>query len=357
MGIKNLNKFLQTKCPTIFEYTHLSFYAYKKIAIDISLYLHKFKAVCGERWITAFINLIISLRRNEIHCVFIFDGKAPPEKDLERAKRGEEKEKLELNMYKFDEAMNEYENTGNVSEILRQLWIKRRPSHSLNLPKRLLGQDVDKIDMVWIKNKIEQKRNQIIDISEQDIVIVKQLFDIMNVPYYTATGEAEKLCAKLCRNELVYAVLSEDTDLIAYQTPRFLTKIDTSEDTCILLEYNNILGELNLTTSQMIDLCIMCGTDYNANIPRVGSQTAYKYIQTHGTIEEISKNMKLDINILNHIRGRELFTTWDPDNITSIPYCGKPNIIELKKFISDNSININVDSFSDIFESKIIIEE
>ena len=64
MGIKNLNKFLRDKCPDIFINTHLSVYAYKKVAIDISLYLHKFKAICGENWLSAFINLVGSLRRN-----------------------------------------------------------------------------------------------------------------------------------------------------------------------------------------------------------------------------------------------------------------------------------------------------
>ena len=89
MGIKNLNTFLRDICPDIFVPTHLSQFAYKKVAIDISLYMHKYKACCGDRWLSAFINLIASLRRNELHCVFIFDGKAPIEKDREHVKRKE----------------------------------------------------------------------------------------------------------------------------------------------------------------------------------------------------------------------------------------------------------------------------
>ena len=71
MGIHNLNKFLRTKCPQVFKDIHISEFAYKKVAIDITLFLCKFKAVCGEKWVSAFINLVSSLRRNEIHCVFI----------------------------------------------------------------------------------------------------------------------------------------------------------------------------------------------------------------------------------------------------------------------------------------------
>ena len=94
MGIKSqFNKFLRDICPNVFEEIHLSEYKFKKVAIDISLYLHKFKAVCGEeRWLTAFINLIGSLRRNNVHCVFIFDGKSPIEKEQEKMKRREGKD-------------------------------------------------------------------------------------------------------------------------------------------------------------------------------------------------------------------------------------------------------------------------
>ena len=95
MGIKNLNKFLHQKCPEVFETVHISQYAFKKVAIDISLYMHKFKAIAGERWLSAFMNLITSLRRNNIHAVFVFDGKSPIEKNEERAKRRKEREKLE----------------------------------------------------------------------------------------------------------------------------------------------------------------------------------------------------------------------------------------------------------------------
>ena len=49
MGIKNLNKFLRDKSNTLFVPIHLSEYAYKKVAIDISLYLNikQFAVIIG----------------------------------------------------------------------------------------------------------------------------------------------------------------------------------------------------------------------------------------------------------------------------------------------------------------------
>ena len=86
MGIKNLNVFLRKNCPKVFEEIHISEYAYKKVAIDTSLFLCKYKAIYGEKWLVAFINLVSILRKNEIHCVFIYDNGSPPEKEEEKAR-------------------------------------------------------------------------------------------------------------------------------------------------------------------------------------------------------------------------------------------------------------------------------
>ena len=94
MGIKNLHKILRKHCEEIYIETHLSNYAFKKIAIDISLYMFKYKTIFRERWLDAFINLVACLRKNEIHCVFVYDNGAPPEKDLEKQTRIDSRNKI-----------------------------------------------------------------------------------------------------------------------------------------------------------------------------------------------------------------------------------------------------------------------
>lgn len=355
MGIKSgFNKFLRDTCLEIFEEIHISQFSFKKVAIDISLYMHKFKAVCGDNWLTAFINLISCLRRNEIHCVFIFDGKAPPEKKLERAKRRNDREKMEKQVYLLEEAFEEFRKNGIVTQCLHELYNKGK-----NFPKRLLQktQKTEKIDMIWIENKIQQKRNQLYQVSSKDFEEAKELFDILQVPYYTAPWEAEKMCSKLCFDGKVDAVLSEDTDVMAYKAPIFLSKIDTSRDTCISINYNKLLESLGLNEHQFLDLCIMCGTDYNSNIPRVGSKTSYKHILNHGNIDNIGENTNLDITILKHNRVRELFTKFEDYDINYIPYCGKPNFEELKKFILDKKVYVNIEKLKKDFIHNLVVFE
>ena len=355
MGIKNLNKFLREKSPNVFEHIHLSEYAFKKVAIDISLYLFKFKAVCGNKWLSAFMNLICSLRRNEIHCVFIYDGQSPPEKEEEKAKRKLDKEKLQNQVYDLENALDTYNKTGVIDTILQDLYSKRKHSPT---QKRLLGNIKQTIDMKWVEDKIKQKNNQIIDICPQDFENTKKLFDILQVPYYTAIGEAEKMCSKLCIDGIVDAVLSEDTDVIAYGTPFFLTKIDTYTDTCIRISNESVLKELCFDfQAQLIDLCIMCGTDYNDNVPKIGAHTAYRYLINNTNIENIQTNIGIDVSILKYKRVRELFTEFDNYNISYIPYCGSPDFIQLAEFNKEHRLGIDIEKIMKDFTREIIFED
>jgi 5'-3' exonuclease len=352
MGIKNLNKFLRDKSNTLFVPIHLSEYAYKKVAIDISLYLFKYKAVCGDNWLNAFVNLVCSLRRNEIHCVFIYDGPAPPEKELEKAKRKEEKEKLKKQVYDLEQALDVYHQTGVVEKILQDMYKRRRsPSN-----KRLLGK-TQPIDMHWVEQKIKQKREQIIDICTEDFQYTKDLFNILEVPYYTAPSEAEKFCSKLCIDGLVDAVLSEDTDIIAYGTPVFLSKLDTNQDCCVQVLNTEILESISLSQHQLLDLCIMSGTDYNNNIFRIGGHKAYNLIKEHNDIDGIAENTNLDTSILKHIRVRELFTEFETYDMKSIPYCGKPNYELLESFVQTHKLEINIEKIKQHFRKEIIFAD
>ena len=338
MGINNLNKFLRNNCPHIYEEIHLSEYSYKKIAIDISLYLCKFKTVCGDNWLNAFINLIACLRRNEVHCTFIYDSGAPPEKDLERKERAAQREKIIQKVTVLEEAFDKYQMTNEIDSILIDLYNKRKDKQE---PKRLL-QKKNNINMKLVEESIKKMRSHILNISYDDFQLTKKLFDILNVPYYNAPLEAETMCSDLCKRELVDAVLSEDTDVLAYASPIFLSKINTKNETCIRINYDLMLESLNLKCEQFLDLCIMCGTDYNKNIFRVGPEKAYKYILDHYNIEGIAKNTSLDISILNHIRGRELFRDYEKLDII-IPYCGSPEFNKLSEFIAKHNIYISLE--------------
>ena len=283
MGIKNLNVFMRKNCPEVYEEIHISEYAYKKVAIDTSLFLCKYKAIYGEKWLVAFINLVSILRKNEIHCVFIYDNGSPPEKEDEKAERVRQREKNKERVYDLELSLEKYFNTGEIDDNLLNLYytIKEKPQKRLFTDK--LKTDT-LFDIKLVKQKIDKMRSNILNISEEDFTFTEELFAILNIPFYKAPLEAETTCADLCKRGIVDAVLSEDTDVLAYSCPIFLTKIDIINETCVRLCHQDILKSLELDENQFLDLCIMCGCDYNKNIPKVGPETAYKYLKKYNSI-------------------------------------------------------------------------
>ena len=47
------------------------------------------------------------------------------------------------------------------------------------------------------------------------------------------------------------------------------------------------MESLGLTEEQFIDFCIMCGCDYNKNIPKVGPANSYTLIKEHKSIDNL----------------------------------------------------------------------
>lgn len=320
MGINKLNQLLKNQCPSVYKEVHLSEFAYKKVSIDVSLFMCKYKSIGESNWLESFLNLIVCLRRNDIHCVFIFDSGHPPEKVQEKEERTQAREKVKARNDLLDTLLTKYEETDELDPVLQDVFHKL---DGINHAAIITNKEVL---VKVLRTAIEKKKKAIFNITPEDWNELRHLFDTMNVVYYNAPLEAECMCADLCKRGLVDAALSEDTDVLAYGSPIFLTKIDIYKNTAVKIVYQEILQGLSLTSDQFLDLCIMCGTDYNKNIPKVGCETSYKYILTHGSIEEIAKQKNLDVSILNHIKSRDLFRNYQQYvfDDSGIRYNGQP---------------------------------
>ena len=326
MGIKsNFNKFLkQSTNEKCFSLVHISEFAYKKIAIDTSLYLYKFKSILEQKWIDGFVNMIKCMRQNNVHCVFILDGKAPVDKVEEQLKRREERKKLIETVKLLEDDLDKYMSTSILSDKLQNI---------------VNNENTTKNNMITsISSYIQKKKKQIVHVNEDDFNKLKELFDCFSVPYFTAPTEAEKFCSKLCIDGLVSAVLSDDTDIIAYGCIMSLSKFDAITGLCTCIHYNNLLSLLDINKKQFLDLCILCGTDYNKNLHKIGSFTAFKYIKLYNDIETIGEKLNINLDELPYERVRQLFTNFEPYNI-EIPFCGKTDIYKLSIFFSNNNVN------------------
>jgi 5'-3' exonuclease len=342
MGIQGLNNFLKEKIKDVHREVHLSNYKYKKMAVDTSLYMFKFKTVFGDKWISAFINLVVCLRRNDIHCVFVYDTVAPIEKTAERNERKEKREKMEREVYDLECAFELYKSDGILSEALNKL-IENANKKERGITKRLLLNTgfANSSYLTVIQQEIDIKKKQSVRIDSSDFELTRKLFDIMNIPWMNAPSEAEAYCSAMCIDGIVDCVLSEDSDVLAYGSPIFLSKINTSTDTVVEIIHSELLEKCELSKGEFVDFCIMCGTDYNKNIPKVGPVLSYKLIKEYKSIDNIPID-KYDTSVLNHVRGRELFNCKSDMGGVRVKYCKEPDYNKLEEFCFINNCRIDI---------------
>jgi 5'-3' exonuclease len=241
-----------------------------------------------------------------------------------------------------------YNLTEEISPFLLEYYNKKNKT----VPS-LLKPNVKHFDPDFIDFEIQKLKKQVVYKDNDEMDTVRDMFDILGVPWVIADGEAETLCSHLCLRGEVDAVLSEDSDVMAYQTPLFISKINIYRDTVIEVDFKKILEGLEISKEQFVDLCIMCGTDYNKNIPKVGPKTALNLIKEYGSIEGINENTTYSISILNHEKVRELFIARGDEEIT-IPYCTPCDFAKVSEFFFKNNISINMSIIEKAFSQRVL---
>lgn len=323
MGIKDLNQLLKRICGSS-HISHIPMCNFdgQKIAVDAALYVCIFKMRGAANYVPSIVEFLTTLRENRIHPFFVFDGVAPEEKHDERSARSEKRASQRERIQILKRELESYKQTGVLSELLKGIDFKTR---------RLAP---TKVSIVTIQEYIEKLEAQMLSVTSEDFETMKILLDLFGINYTTASGEGEFLCAALNRHGLVAAVMTADTDVFPCLAPTVINKIDSTYFQVVCL--HDILKEMKMTESQFIDLCIMCGTDFNKTIPRIGIMSAYELILRYQSIE----NLPSEINTtpLNYVRVRELFSTTDNRPEIEVPWCRKINYEGLSEYVPNTSV-------------------
>lgn len=133
----------------------------------------------------------------------------------------------------------------------------------------------------------------------------KNLLTLMGLPWVQAPGEGEAQTAYMASKGDVYAAASQDFDSLLYGAPRHVRNLSITGRRKLprknlyikiepeMLELEKIKRDLGLTQSQLIDLGILVGTDYNPDgIKGIGPKTALKLINKHGSLEDALPHIK-----------------------------------------------------------------
>lgn len=341
MGIKNLHTFLRKTCPDIYKEVHISSLAYKKVAIDVSIYLCRFKTTLGKQWLDGFLQLITILRENEVHPIFVYDTKFPPEKDAEKKQRLlsrlKTKEKTEKIVADWDAYKQHYFITETQTYPTTIPFEERFISNELiEFFEKTLNEKPKELNVFEIDREMSHLLNTLLVVRTEDFELTRKLLTFLNVPWLNASGEAEATCAILCRKGLVDAVLSEDTDVLNYRAPRFLHKLNIYQGTLQEIYFEELLSALEFTPDQFLDFCIMCGTDYNTNVAKIGPEKSYRFIKKYKNLNELQTNQPtLHIESLMYDRVREIFKddqSLTKEHFEKIKFCGQPDFVQLTEF-------------------------
>jgi 5'-3' exonuclease len=134
-----------------------------------------------------------------------------------------------------------------------------------------------------LKKRVVTAIKASVRIGEKDKALLRATVTAMGIPCVRAPAEAEKYCAQLVREGHALAAHSNDTDLLAHGCPVVINKIEGDAARVVFL--HNVLVQLELTMSQFVDLCVMCGTDYNPNVPGFGPVRCYALIRRYGSLD------------------------------------------------------------------------
>jgi flap endonuclease-1 len=258
MGIKNLNSLIELHSPSGIQNCSLTSFRGKKMAVDANVYLYKY--MYGKTTpIDGIFFMVNKFKKFHITPVFVFDGKPPSEKEMTLQYRKQMKSRIELRIHELNQTMEQVSfQDGNTTAIEDEL-----------------------------RQQLQQNERRLIYISDDIIHLVKTLFDAMGVPYIDSPMEAEHLCAKLCRQGYVDAVVSEDMDAIACGSPVVLREFSNRRDDVRVYTMGRILDDMGITYPMFVDMCILLGNDY---MPRARGYTPdmiYRDICEHTSIDQI----------------------------------------------------------------------
>jgi len=147
------------------------------------------------------------------------------------------------------------------------------------------------------------------------------LLTYLGIPVVQAPGEGEAQAAYMALKGDVWAASSQDFDSLLFGAPRLVRNLTiagrrkmpgknvyrTVSPEIVLLE--KVLMHLELSREQLIDMCILIGTDYNRGISGIGPKKAHGLLLEHGNLETVLKERGGTIAAYEEIRN--LFLSYE----------------------------------------------
>jgi flap endonuclease-1 len=196
--------------------------------------------------------------------VFVFDGGPSELKADEIAERREQREQLE-------DRLEDAREEGDAAEVAR----------------------------------LDSATQRLTDVIQETS---RELLELLDVPVVEAPAEGEAQAAHMASRGDADYVGTEDYDALLFGAPVTLRQL-TSKGDPERMDLEQTLADLDLTREQLVDVAILCGTDFNDGVHGYGPKTALKAVREHGDLWGVVEHE--DVLVENGDLVRQLF--FDPD--------------------------------------------
>jgi flap endonuclease-1 len=149
--------------------------------------------------------------------------------------------------------------------------------------------------------RLEARTQRLTDVIHET---TRGLLERLDVPVVEAPAEGEAQASYMAARGDVDYVGSEDYDTLLFGAPETLRQLTSSGDP-ELMGLEPTLERHGITREQLVDVAILCGTDFNEGISGVGPKTAVKAIKRHGDLWSVLDDREAYIDGADRVR--ELF--------------------------------------------------
>jgi flap endonuclease-1 len=276
MGVHGLLPLLRKKAPSAFSSLDLQ----GNVAVDTPIFMYKFGYLVGTglplcRRMLEFAN---EIRARGLEPIFVFDGDNLPEKELERKRRKEAN-------------------------------IRQAELHALQISQHLSDIFETEIEIDYTKPSCNPIK--------EDYDAVRMAFQSAGISTRQAKFEAEALCSFMVNQNEAVAVITEDSDCLAYMCSASI--LHWKSDHEIVVSAQKAMEELDLVPRQFLDLCVLLGNDFNDRIKNIGPIRSLALLKQQGSLENVIRWGKAsnphirdtqDSEIQRMVKSQEIFQTF-----------------------------------------------
>ncbi|MEF8782898.1 MAG: flap endonuclease-1 [Haloarculaceae archaeon] len=158
----------------------------------------------------------------------------------------------------------------------------------------------------------------------------RELFALLDVPVVDAPAEGEAQAAYMARRGQVDYAGTEDYDALLFGAPLTLRQL-TSKGNPELMDLDATLSAHDLTWEQLVDVAILCGTDFNEGISGIGPKTAVDLLHEYGDLWSVFEGE--GVHIENADRIRKLFLDPAVDETVDFDPAIDPDIEAAREYV------------------------